>query len=240
MLKSTRMLIAGLVAVLSVASTASAIVGGSVDGNAHPYVGALVVDDAIVCSGVLVAPTVFATAAHCLDGLADGARVAVSLDSSLDRTSWTLLVGSAHADPQYRGKTAHDLAVVVLDGPASVQPAKLPARNQVEKLSRGAAVTSVGFGYSAVLSKRDFTYDGLRHFAESPVKDVSTNVLTISTKHAGPCLGDSGGPQLLGDTVLAVTSSGSKDCSGSSESYRLDGHDASAFLAGFGLSSSTP
>jgi len=239
-LKSTRTLIAGLVAALSVASTASAIVGGSVDGDAHPYVGALVVDDAIVCSGVLVAPTVFATAAHCLDGLADGARVAVSLDSSLDRTSWTLLAGSAHADPQYRGKTAHDLAAVVLDRPAAPRPATLPVRNQVELLSRGALVTSVGYGYSAVLGRRDFAYDGLRHVAESTVRDVSANVLTISTKLAGPCLGDSGGPQLLGDTVLAITSSGSKDCSGTSESYRLDGSDARAFLGGFRVSAGTP
>ena len=46
-------------------------------------------------------------------------------------------------------------------------------------------------------------------------------------------MGDSGGPQLAGDTVLSVTSTGSKDCSGKAEGYRLDTASARSFLAGF-------
>jgi hypothetical protein len=69
--------------------------------------------------------------------------------------------------------------------------------------------------------------------AESPVVRVAKSTLVISTRTAGPCLGDSGGPQLAGDTVLSLTSAGSKDCTGQAEAYRLDTPAARAFLGGF-------
>lgn len=231
--RSVHVLLALLVGSLAAVSTASAIVGGRVDGDAHPYVGALVVDGAVACSGVLVAPTVFATAAHCVEGLPDGSRVAVSFDSSLDPAGWTLRSGAAFADPAYRGRTSSDLAVVVLDGAAPVRPASLPGVGVVDALRRDVQLTSVGFGYSAVAGKREFVYDGRRHAAESPLKKVGPDSLTLSTRAAGPCLGDSGGPQLLGDTVLSVTSSGSKDCSGSVDAVRLDSIRARGFLGLF-------
>ena len=94
MLKPVPSMIAALAVALVTVSTAAAITGGGVDGDAHPYVGALVVDGSVQCSGVLVAPTVFATAGHC--GV-DGSRVSVSFDSKLD-AGWSL----AGRDPRGR------------------------------------------------------------------------------------------------------------------------------------------
>jgi len=65
------------------------------------------------------------------------------------------------------------------------------------------------------------------------VTKVSKSMVGLSTSSAGPCMGDSGGPQLAGSTVLSVTSSGSKDCAGKAEGYRLDTPSARAFLSGF-------
>ena len=65
MLKPVPSIISALAVALVTVSSAAAITGGSVDGDAHPYVGALVVDGFVECSGVLVSPTVFATAGHC-------------------------------------------------------------------------------------------------------------------------------------------------------------------------------
>lgn len=225
MLKPAPSLLAALVAALVTVSTAAAITGGSIDGDAHPYVGALVVNGSVECSGVLVAPAVFVTAGHCG---ADGSRVAVSLDSKLDG-GWSLLQGTLEVDP---AKGA-DLAVVVLDAPAGVGPASLPAAGSAGFLEKGALVTSVGYGYSSRTADGSFVYDGFRHAASSPVLRVAKRTLTISTSTAGPCMGDSGGPQLSGDTVVSVTSTGSKDCSGKAEGYRLDTPSARAFLAGF-------
>jgi hypothetical protein len=79
-----------------------------------------------------------------------------------------------------------------------------------------------GNGYSGRAPDGSFVYDGLRRMAESPVVRVAKSTLVISTRTAGPCLGDSGGPQLAGNTVLSLTSAGSKDCTGRAEAYRLD------------------
>ena len=225
MRRPLRILLACAVAALTVATTALAVTGSIPDGDAHPYVGALVVDGAVQCSGVLIAPTVFATAGHCGT---DGARVTVSFDSKLG-DGWNLLGGTLEVDPAKKS----DLGVVVLDAPAPVAPASLPPAGAAESLVKGALLTSVGYGYSSRTLDGSFVYDGLRRAAASPLLKVAKSTLVLSTRTAGPCLGDSGGPQLVGETVLSVTSAGSKDCTGQAEGYRLDTAAARAFLAGF-------
>ena len=59
---------------IGAAGPALAITNGTADGNGHPNVGALVADSAYsdgtwtYCSGTLISPTVFLTAAHCAEG----------------------------------------------------------------------------------------------------------------------------------------------------------------------------
>jgi hypothetical protein len=223
--RSIRILLACAAAALTAVTSALAVTGSSPDGDAHPYVGALFVDEAIQCSGVLIAPTVFATAGHCGS---DGARVAVAFDADLN-DGWSLLPGTLRVDPAKKA----DLAVVVLDAPAPVAPASLPQEGAVDGLAKRSPVLSVGYGYSSRAADGSFVYDGLRRRAESPVKKSSKLYVTISTREAGPCMGDSGGPQLVGDTVLSVTSGGSKDCSGKADGYRVDSKPARAFLGRF-------
>ena len=67
-------LLVTMIAVLAPALPAAAITYGVPDGNAHPNVGGLVAPEpypdgtSIYCSGTLIAPTVFLTAAHPRDG----------------------------------------------------------------------------------------------------------------------------------------------------------------------------
>lgn len=225
MLKPVRSIASAFAVALITVSTAAAITGGSIDGDAHPYVGALVVDGAVQCSGVLISPTVFATAGHCAT---DGSRVSVSFDSKLGE-GWNLVSGTFEVDVARRA----DLAVVVLDAPTDVVPAALPAAGAAESLVKRVLVTSVGYGYSSWAADGSFIYDGYRRVASSPVLKVSKSALTLSTSLAGPCLGDSGGPQLAGNTVLSLTSGGSSDCTGRAEGYRLDTPSARAFLGSF-------
>ena len=64
-----------------------AIINGTLDGNLHPNVGLVVAEAAgarfTPCSGNLIAPTVFVTAAHCLEFIASrgATQVWVTFDS---------------------------------------------------------------------------------------------------------------------------------------------------------------
>lgn len=218
--RSIRIALASLAAALAVVTTAAAVTGSTPDGEAHPYAGALFVDGAIACSAVLVSPSVVATAGHCG---ADGTRVGVTFDADLG-DGWNLLEGTIHVD----SSKGSDLAVVVLDRATRVTPATLPAAGAAAGVARGSELTSVGYGYTS-----PGVYDGLRRAAGSPVVKVGRSTITLSTVDGGPCRGDSGGPQLAGDTVVSVTSTGSKDCAGKAEGYRLDTASARAFLGAF-------
>src|SRR3954469_13174975 len=115
-------LFAGVVVVaacLIPAASASAITNGAPDGNGHPEVGALLAQQAYPdgtwaeCTGTLISPTVFLTAAHCDEGVS---RVAVTFDSTYSAPRGTTYWGTYYADPAYTKAQGdpHDIAVVVL------------------------------------------------------------------------------------------------------------------------------
>src|SRR6478672_2066756 len=143
---------ATMAAALAAAAPAAAITNGAPDGNGHPNVGGLVADTAysdgtwIYCSGTLVAPTVFLTAAHCGEG-GDG-RVRVTFSSAYHDGD-TVYAGSFHADPAYPGPTSHphDVAVVVLDEVVTgITPALLPDSGSLSGVTGSQTFTSVGYG----------------------------------------------------------------------------------------------
>src|SRR6478609_9551693 len=139
-----------LLAVLLPAVPAAAITNGTTDGGAHPNVGGLVSATQypdgtwLYCSGTLIAPTVFLTAAHC----AEGDRVRVTFDPDYQDGD-RVYPGTFHADPAYPGPTsdAHDIAVVVLDKAVKgITPALLPKANSLSTLPSTQQFTSVGYG----------------------------------------------------------------------------------------------
>src|SRR5918994_3605299 len=97
-LKNTT-LAAALLLCLSVTATVIAITYGQPDGNRHPNVGALVgtfqSGTFPYCSGTLISPTVFLTAAHCNIGTA---AVRVTFDSVYTSRS-KLYTGTFYGHP---------------------------------------------------------------------------------------------------------------------------------------------
>ena len=182
-----------LLAALALAAPAGAITNGTLDGNRHPDVGALLAPVAYsdgtwaACSGTLIAPRVFLTAAHCD---LDVSRVAVTFDSSYDPATGTVYWGTWHADPGYTQaqNDPHDIAVVVLDAPVTgITPAQLPAAGSLGGLRVGTRFTSVGYGAQSVTIDHgpSFHYADVRYMATGGLLAVNRSWLRISMNPAG-------------------------------------------------------
>jgi V8-like Glu-specific endopeptidase len=233
--------------VTTLAAPAAAITNGTADGNRHPDVGGLVSPTQysdgtwLYCSGTLISPTVFLTAAHCDEGTS---RVGVTFDSAYvagDKVSY----GTFHADPQYNQKQSdpHDIAVVVFDKPVKgIVPAALPKAGSLSNLSATQQFTSVGYGAYQVTNGpggHQYLYDDVRGVATGTLNATNPAWLRISmnpsTGNGGTCYGDSGGPNFLGTTgvVAATTITGDAICRSTNVVYRLDTASARAFLGQF-------
>lgn len=236
-------LVAALTGVVVLAAPAGAVIGGSPDGDRHPYVG-LVTDLRAACSGSLVAPRVFITAAHCFK--ASGQTVRVSVRSN-PRRDGRLVTGRWYPHPQFClgcGSFArNDLAVVVLDEPIVVKRyAELPEPGTLAGLSSSPRVTLVGYGVSGWSDGSTMTPKGAgsRRTAVSRLQPAAFGspsgfVQVAARRGVASCYGDSGGPVLRDDTVLAVVSFGSDPlCRGAAYAFRLDVPAARGFLASFG------
>jgi secreted trypsin-like serine protease len=234
--------VAGLVA----AAPALAITNGTPDRNAHPNVGGLVAPTAysdgtwIYCSGTLIAPTVFLTAAHCGD--ADGEQVRVTFDTAYQGGD-TVYDGTFHPDPLYGHDQSdpHDIAVVVLEKAVKgITPAKLPAAGSLSNLPGTQQFTSVGYGAYEVTNGpggHQYLYNDIRMVATGTLNAINPSWLRISmnpsTGNGGTCYGDSGGPNFLGTTnvIAATTITGDAICRSTNVDYRLDTTSARTFLA---------
>ena len=238
---------AGAAMAVAVAIPAGAITNGTADGTAHPNVGGLVsatqYSDGtwIYCSGTLIAPRVFLTAAHCGD---DGESVTVTFDTAYVAGD-VVYGGTFESDPLYSQSQSdpHDIAVVVLDRDVKgITPATLPAANSLSGLSSDQPFTSVGYGAYEVAGGpggKKYLYDDVRMLAVGTLNAINPAWLRISMNaslgNGGTCYGDSGGPNFLGSTVVlaATTITGDAVCRSTNVVYRLDTVSARSFLGQF-------
>jgi V8-like Glu-specific endopeptidase len=232
---------------LLVIVTADAITFGQPDGDGHPNVGGLVYPQPfsdgtwLYCSGTLVSPTVFLTAAHCGIG---SSRVTVTFDAAYQDGDKTF-TGAWYADPLYGHDQSdpHDLAVVVFDKPIKgITPARLPAAGSLSTLPNTQTFTSVGYGAYEVTNQpggHRYLYNDVRGVAVGTLNSITPSWLRISmnpaTGNGGTCYGDSGGPNFLGTTniVAATTITGDAVCRATNTVYRLDTNSARSFLRQF-------
>jgi hypothetical protein len=242
-------LAAAAAAALAVTGAALAITNGEPDGTRHPEVGALLAQQAFSdgtweeCSGTLVSPTVFLTAAHCDEGVS---RVAVTFDSTYDAKTGKAYWGTWHADPLYDQAQSdpHDIAVVVLDKAVKgIAPARLPKAGSLSTLPGDQQFTSVGYGAQKVTmgaGGAGFSYADVRYVAVGTLNSINASWLRISqnasTGNGGTCYGDSGGPNFLGagssetNIVAGTTITGDSVCRSTNVDYRLDTASARSFL----------
>jgi hypothetical protein len=260
------LLFAGVVSLTMLAVLpAQAITDGQPDGNGHPNVGLMVIHFGTsapqrLCSGELIAPTQFLTAAHCTAFFINNPSAqidGVTFDPTYDpNTSSTVIpAASFTVDPSF-GKDLsdlHDLSVITLARPVAATPVVLPTAGLLDRLAaqgglRGQDFTRVGYGATgfAFGDGRPTPVDfdaAVRRVATSPFMALEPNVLRLlgnpnATGEGGTCVGDSGSASYLNvagtDVAVAIASlGGDRRCVANDSTYRLDTPSARAFLGQF-------
>jgi hypothetical protein len=179
-----------------VASPASAVTDGTLDGNQHPYVGLMTAHDADGdylwrCSGTLISPTVFVTAGHCTFGASyavvyfDTGPIIPDPDFTLDTRSCEGIegypcgggvTGEVFTSPQYDDNAFYlnDVGVVVLDEPVILDEyGVLPEAGALNGLKPGASTTFTSVGYGLQESYPD----------AAAWKDVAIRVRMVAHPH---------------------------------------------------------
>jgi secreted trypsin-like serine protease len=244
---------------------ANAITFGQPDGTRHPNVGALVADwnpdspgPDQFCSGTLVSPTLFLTAAHCMVDWPAGTQFWVSFDPVYDEDAAapsglvpvsSFVVHEGFGQPG-GGSDAHDIAMVTLASPQTATPAQLPTLGLLDTYSqqqlRQLSFTTVGYGIvrtDKTGGPHGFIDETTRMVAQQTLLSLQPSWLLLnmnpSTGSGGTCYGDSGGPHFLGgmtsNLIVSLTVTGDTVCRASDKTYRLDTPSAQEFLSRFGL-----
>jgi hypothetical protein len=245
----TALLATALVAV----APAGAIMNGQPD-STHGYVGLLFTEidgDLVpVCSGALIAPQVFLTAAHCTDFI-DGGPAFVSFDQQFGPGS-TLVAGTAVENPDFGTSfpNTHDIAVVLLDeSVTNVGFAALPEPGLLNELVGASGksklvLTIVGYGAEGfskgggpsqpiVTLRRTSGTSKLINLTSANAAGFNMQI-SNNPGHgrSGICFGDSGGPVLVDGTIVAINSFvNNAQCAGNAFAYRVDTEESLDFLA---------
>jgi secreted trypsin-like serine protease len=242
-------LAAAVTVMLVTAGSGSAISNGSLDGEGHPSVGAFLVqiegDWLVLCSGALVAPRVFLTASHCTSfAEARGWPVAVSFDSTDVENTTDIRPGTPVTNPAYKPPYQNDVSLILLDDPVTDRAAMpLAPVGYLDVLKQAQAIddtvfTNVGYGtQERVKGSKEFPFDGSRWVSTSSFSSLSQERIHLHQKEnrdeGGSCYGDSGSPTLVGDTIVAIVSTGDIPCWSTSVNTRVDTQDVHDFLAPF-------
>ncbi len=172
------------------------------------------------CTGVLIAPTVVMTAAHCIDGTLDAVLIGTN---SLARPSAgeTITVTRRVVFPG----NSYDIAIVILSQPSTIEPRKLATGWAQSDIVNGGRVAFVGYG---AVDRNSNVYIDEMQEAESTITDAGCTTSQGCEPGARPngeigaggsgidtCPGDSGGPMYLltdyGEFLAGITSRGYDD-----------------------------
>jgi secreted trypsin-like serine protease len=233
-----------------------AVTDGELDGDRHPYVGLMVAQRANGtplwrCSGTLLSPTLFLTAGHCTEAPAAHVEIwfAADVESGIPDNGYPFdgdVGGTPYTHPNYNPNAfyLYDLGVVVLNKPIKMKKyGALPELGVLDELAQQRGLqdvtfTAVGYGLQESFPDQASFLEHnqrIRMVAYPHLVQINTGftgdfslVLSNNTNTGGTCFGDSGGPNLIGNSnvVGGVTSYGlNGNCAGTGGVYRVDRAD---------------
>lgn len=200
---------AALAACLVLPGAAGAVIGGAPGEAALERATTMVLSsNGGVCSGVVLAPDVIATAAHCLTGAAE--YRAHWRDERGEPVLAAIAAIVVHPDYDPRAietrRRSIDLALARLAEPL---PARfVPALLDPSPAAAAERVVLAGFGVETESDTRGLTSGTFRAAILDVVEPYGPSriLVWLSGRGAGACHGDSGGPILRDGAVFALTS----------------------------------
>ncbi len=234
-------------ALLATAVPAAAITNGVTDTD-HDFVGVMRGADPggteRQCSGSLIAEGVFLTAGHCavLTG------VTVHFGADLDDPDASVREATEVVrHPSYAANFGrqYDVAVVLFGGSGlGIVPGELAAENMIDTFSkdelRAATFEAVGYGLvrnDANGNSAPLVESSQRMIATQSYLNMHNQYLGLSIHthkgNGGGCFGDSGGPHLLHDVIVSITSNGDGNCVATDNTQRVDQPEIRDWIQGF-------
>lgn len=264
MKKIAAALAAASLVLLSLAPPAHSLDEAVPDGNRHGAVGMIGADPdrdgpevpRFLCNGAVISDRHFLTAGHCAALFGPDAEVFVSLqpgspaapvyrpgvypdDFPFPPTGPVITGGVVTIHPGFDfDRRLHDVAVVTYPAStfAGVAPITLPKAGQVDRLRKGRTLRLVGYGTDPEYGDGApvLIAEGFRQTRTTTLKSVSRRQIELK---GGACVGDSGAPQFLGNSGVAIALlsdvGGFETCPGPYVSQRLDTRSERRFLSQF-------
>lgn len=223
------------VAMLSVSTPVGAIVNGQPD-TTHDYVGAMRGFDPggtqRLCSGSLIATGVFLSAAHCM-GLT-GITVHFGDDLATEDFSFAATAALRHPSNAANFGFQFDVGIVLFDqGDVVLPTGQLAPQNYLDGFTTNDLknATFETYGYGLVRgdvngNSEPLSAGTVRRGATQSYRNMHNQYLGLSINSnqgsGGGCSGDSGGPHLLNNLIVSVTSNGDASCVATDNTQRVD------------------
>ena len=176
----------------------------------------------VSCSGVLIAPRVVLTAAHCVENSPSRGTLEVLFGSDANAPSAVIVVQSTQVFDGYDPMTGDgDLALLLLADAASVTPIGLPT-GSVDDLASAASLRAVGFGVTAFAANDS----GIKREGTLSLGAIRAASFDATPSPSMTCTADSGGPVFAtignSEELVGITSRGDAGCIANAVNARVD------------------
>ena len=220
---------------LALTAPVSAITNGEID-TTTDWVGAMTGFDPggtqRMCSGSLIDEGVFLTAGHC--GVLTDVEVLFGDDLDIDGVSFAATSVDQHPNYTFNFGKQFDVAIVTFDQGNDVLPVgTLASANYIDGFSNAELKTFTFSTYGYGLSRDEangnslpLASDSLRRSATQTYLNRHNQYLGLSIHtnkgNGGGCFGDSGGPHVVNDVIVSITSNGDGNCVATDNTQRID------------------